>query len=79
LDDAEEIVALEKGCKQQHFELQFEISRPRAPLRNGKVERKLPFTEELGLCSIDSGIVDMFEMNVGQNVHLVTPHGSTSG
>jgi hypothetical protein len=32
--------AFEKACKQQHLGQKFELSDPRAPQRNGKVERK---------------------------------------
>jgi hypothetical protein len=41
LDDAGENDALEKACKPQQLGVIFELSGPRTPQRNGKVERKL--------------------------------------
>jgi hypothetical protein len=40
LDDAGKNFALEKICKKQNVDVKFEISGPRTPQRNGKVERK---------------------------------------
>jgi hypothetical protein len=40
LDDAGENFALEKLCEQQNVDVKFEISGPKTPQRNGKVERK---------------------------------------
>ena len=40
LDDSGENFALEKACEQQQLGGKFELSGPRTPQRNGKVERK---------------------------------------
>jgi hypothetical protein len=59
LDDAGENFALEKACKQHHLGLQFQLSGPRTPQRNGKVERKLQTLDgRIRAMLNDSGVVD---------------------